>query len=85
MSKGYRISSEIKSSILQRIKEEGVNANRAANEAGISPKTVYNWLSKTTEQSGISWLEYNRLKKENQQLKEIIGGLTLNAVRIKKN
>lgn len=80
-----RTPPEIKAQILKKIKEEGVSANRAANEAGISPKAVYNWLSKgKTSSGGVSWNEYQQLKRENQLLKQIIGNLTLDISRIKK-
>lgn len=84
MAKGNTTPPHKKEAILRRIKEEGVTANRAANEAGISPKTVYGWLSRETTKSGISWHEYNRLKRENDQLKQIIGNLTLDISRTKK-
>lgn len=84
MSKGQPIAASKKEAILKRIKEEGVTANRAANEAGISPKTVYGWLSKETSKSGISYHEYNRIKRENEQLKQIIGELSLDISRTKK-
>lgn len=41
MSRFKRIPQNKKDAILKRIKEDGVNANRAANEVGVSPKTVY--------------------------------------------
>lgn len=85
MSRYKRIPQETKDAILQRIKEEGVTANRAAMEAQVSPKTVYGWLAKQTTKSGISWHEHNRLKRENQQLKEIVGHLTLDIRKAKKN
>ena len=80
-----RIEPEIKKQILKRIKEEGVTANQAANDAGISPKTVYNWLSKKGNTDVVSWHEHNHLKRENNQLKQIIGNLTLDISRTKKN
>lgn len=84
MSKGNITPPDKKEAILKRIKEEGVTANRAATEAGMSPKTVYGWLARETTTSGISYHEYNRVKRENEQLKQIIGDLTLDMSRIKK-
>lgn len=84
MSRFPRIPQDKKDAILSRIKEDGVSANRAANEEGVSPKTVYGWLAKQTTKSGISWHEHSRLKRENQQLKEIIGNLSLDISRTKK-
>lgn len=84
MSRYPIISQEKREAILRRIKEGGESANRVAIESGVNPKTVYNWLSKTTEKSGVSWPEYNRLKRENEQLKAIVGELTLDVKRTKK-
>ncbi len=84
MSRFRRISPEILDEILRRIKEGGESTNRVATESGVSPKTVYNWLSKETVKTGVSWIEYNRLRRENEQLKAIVGELTLGLKRTKK-
>ena len=70
------IKKEIKDQILSRIKNDGITASRAANDAGISPKTVYNWLAKETQKGNPSIIELNRLKRENAGLYQIIGKLT---------
>jgi transposase-like protein len=70
------IKREIKEQILSRIKNEGVNAHRAATDAGVSPKTVYGWLSKDVVKDSPGILEFNRLKRENEGLYQIIGKLT---------
>lgn len=70
------IKKEIKDQILSRIKNDGVCANRAANDAGVSPKTVYGWLSKEAQKGQPNILEINRLKRENEGLYQIIGKLT---------
>ena len=48
----------------------------AAKLYGISDKTIYNWLG-TKARGSVSLLEYNKVKKENEQLKQIIGDLTI--------
>ena len=70
------IKKEIKEQILARIKNDGVSANRAANDAGVSPKTVYGWLAKEAQKGNPSILAINRLKRENEGLYQIIGKLT---------
>lgn len=70
------IPKEIKEQILSRIKNDGVCANRAANDAGVSPKTVYGWLLKEAQKGNPGILEINRLKRENEGLYQIIGKLT---------
>lgn len=54
-----------------------------AGQYGVSDKAIYNWLKgRVTNQ--VSWMEHLRLKKENQQLKEIIGVLTFEIENSKK-
>lgn len=77
------IAKEVKEQILKRIKEEGVTVVAAASEAGISTKTIYNWMRGKISDTSI--LEVNRLKRENKELLEIIGRLTHNLTRTKKN
>lgn len=74
--KGYRIAKEIKEEIINKIKHEGLSVTDAGQQYGVSTKTIYGWLG--TKASGtVSVLEYNRVKKENEQLKQIIGDLTI--------
>lgn len=78
------IPKEIKEQILKRIKEEGITVTQAAIDAGISSKTIYNWMRSKNLSDG-SVLEISRLKRENRELAEIIGRLTHNLTRSKKN
>lgn len=73
---GYRISTEIKEEIIKKIKHEGLSVMDAATQYGISDKTIYNWLG-TKARGTVSILEHNKVKKENEQLKQIIGDLTI--------
>ena len=73
---GYRISAEIKEEILKKIKHDGLSVMDAAKQYGISDKTIYNWLG-TKARGTVSILEHNKVKKENEQLKQIIGDLTI--------
>jgi transposase-like protein len=77
------ISKEIKEQVLRRIKEEGITVASAAADAGISTKTIYNWMRSSTIVDH-STLEINRLKRENKDLAELVGHLTLNLERTKK-
>lgn len=78
------IPKEIKEQILKRIKEEGITVTQAAVDAGISSKTIYNWMRSKNLSDG-SVLEISRLKRENRELAEIIGRLTHDLTRSKKN
>ena len=74
--KGYRVSSEIKQQIISRIKNDGVSVAQAAQDHGVSTKSIYTWLGNKAKGS-VSILAYNKLKKENDQLKQLIGEITL--------
>jgi transposase-like protein len=70
------ISKDIKDQIINRIKNEGIPAIQAARDAGISPNTVYGWISKqVNREPGI--IEMNKLKRENQFLMTLLGKLTM--------
>jgi transposase len=73
---GFRIAKEIKDEIINKLKHDGLSVMDAAKQYGISDKTIYNWLG-TKAKGSVSLVEYNRLKKENDQLKHLIGEVTL--------
>lgn len=78
-----RIPVETKNEILAKVKG-GQTVLEAANQYAVSTKTIYGWLSQETRPE-ISVLEYNRIKRENEELKRIIGLITLELERGKKN
>ena len=76
------IAKEVKEEVLAKVKA-GEPAASVAQKFGISVKTIYGWLRWNTVK-GVSWLDYAKLKRENQQLKEIIGVLSLEVAKSKK-
>ena len=74
--KSYRIAQEIKDEIISKIKHDGASVTEAGTQYGVSTKTIYGWLG-TKASGNVSVLEHNKLKKENEQLKQIIGDLTI--------
>ena len=76
------IAKEVKEEVLAKVKA-GEPAASVAQKFGISAKTIYGWLRWNTVK-GVSWLDYAKLKRENQQLKEIIGVLSLEVAKSKK-
>lgn len=79
-----RINEETKQKIINKIRDEGLSVPKVASEFGISPNAIYNWIG-TKAKGEPSILEISKLKKENAELKIIIGGLTLDMERGKKN
>lgn len=77
------IAREIKEEILHKIKTEGLSVSSAAKNYGVSTKTIYGWLSKQNEKVP-NILAISKLKRENQQLKEIIGLVTLELEKTKR-
>ena len=78
-----KVPFETKEEILTKVKN-GETVIIAANQYGISPKTIYAWLRNQVKPD-ISILEVNRLRRENDELKRIIGIVTLELERGKKN
>lgn len=74
--KKYRIAPEIKEQILNRIKNDGVSVIDAAKEHGISENTIYGWIARKVD-GNPSLSEIVKLKKENRQLLELVGEITL--------
>ena len=74
--RGKTISLEVKEQIINRIKNEGVTVVQAAKDHGISEGTIYGWIAKKVEGGG-SMAENIKLKRENDQLKILIGEITL--------
>lgn len=70
------IAKDVREQIINRIKNEGIPTAQAARDAGVSAKTVYNWLSRgIAKEPGI--MENNKLRRENQFLMQLIGKLTM--------
>lgn len=76
------VAKEVKKEILNKI-EGGQSVKEVAEQYGISTKTVYRWL-KETKNSYVSAKQYNKLKRENELLKKLLGMAVLELERKKK-
>ena len=57
--------------------QAGEKVVQLAQTYGISIKTIYGWLSKNSGEEYVSILKYNKLKRENEELKRLVGEVTL--------
>ena len=70
------VPKEIKNEILAKVKG-GEKVADLARQYGISDKSVYTWLHQDPGDQVISIIQYNRLKREHEELKKLIGELSL--------
>jgi len=76
---------ELKEEIIGKIKSEGITAVEAAKRYGVDVNNIYRWVSLGIAGVKGNIFEINRLKRENQQLKQIIGEMCFQKERGKKN
>lgn len=73
--KQTKIPRDLKVQILDRVKNSGKTIKEIASEHGISSVTIYAWLKEGAV--GTTSREVMKLEKENRELKQIIGELTI--------
>ena len=71
-----RVTADIKKQILERVKNSGKTVKEVAEEFGVASGTIYTWLA---EGAGgeITKKDLMDVQKENKQLKELLGEITL--------
>jgi transposase-like protein len=74
--KTHKISLELKEQIINRIKNEGISVAQAVKDHGVSDNTIYGWISKKVEGQP-TLAELLKLRKENDELKRLVGDITL--------
>lgn len=72
----HKIAPEVKADILRRVKDEGVPVAQAAKDHGIHESTIYYWLG-VGAKGAPSWADVSKLRKQNKELLEIVGELTV--------
>lgn len=76
------IAGEVKAEILAKVKA-GQKVTELSDQYGVSGKTIYAWLRGQVAKQ-VSWREYKRVMNENEDLKKILGVLTLELEKAKK-
>lgn len=79
-----QITEETKQLILEEIKN-GAKVIDTAKKYELSDKTIYGWLRTQADNTGTSSLEVAKLRKENAELKELVGLFALEKKRAEKN
>ena len=82
---GYkRIPKKIKDEVIAKA-EAGAKVVDLGEAYGISTKTIYRWLGETVKVGGVSSMQLNKLKRERDDLLKLVGALTLESSKRKKN
>lgn len=76
-------SPEIRAEILRKLKENGESVPDLAKQYGLSAQTIYRWIASNVT-APPSVLELSKLKRENANLHEIIGRLTVKLSQMEK-
>lgn len=74
--KAHCIAADVKADILRRVKEEGTPVAQAAKEHGVHEATIYGWMTKGAT-GAPSFSEFARIQRQNKELLELVGELTL--------
>jgi transposase-like protein len=85
--KGKRFPQEFKDMILEQIKTSGKSIAEICRENGLNEKTIYGWTKNKVLDVGNQQnltLEVARLKREKQELIDLIGRLTIDVDRLNK-
>lgn len=81
---GRQIPKEIKEEIIGKV-QGGERVADLAEQYAVSTKTIYAWLRQDSGEGVVPILHYNKLKRENEELKRLIGELTLSMHLQKKS
>jgi transposase-like protein len=73
-----------KEEVLLAVKN-GQSVAKASSQFFVSAKTIYTWLRTQSDNTGTSNLELSRLRRENRELREIVGLFALEKKRAEKN
>ena len=77
MPAGRFTDPQLKTKILTKIREEGMSSSEASTKFGVPAKTIYGWLKHgVVDGQANVILELNRLRKENEQLFNLLGRAT---------
>jgi len=85
--KGIRYPQELIDKILEQIKTSGKTVAEICLENNLNQKTVYGWIKKhslNSHNQNSLLLENQRLKREKQELIQLIGRLSIDVDKLNK-
>lgn len=82
-TKNHPVPADVKSQILDQIKNQGSSVRQLAAEHGLSDRTIYSWMRRSAS-APPTIREVAKLRKDNQALLEIIGKLTVDLSVVQK-
>jgi transposase-like protein len=80
---GHRVAAEVKTEIIRRVKEDGIPVLQVAKEHGVTDRAIYTWLG-AGSQGAPTFSEFSRIQRQNKDLLEIIGEMTLKLSQTQK-
>lgn len=80
-----QLTPELRAQILSSIKDDGLQIAEAAKTYNFTEDTIRRWLRQSADNAASAPGELQRLRRENQTLKEIIGAFVLERESAKKN
>lgn len=85
MPVGKHTDPQLKSEIITKIRDAGMSVNEVSAQYDVSSKTIYRWLKEGVIDGNANLiLENNRLRKENEQLYNLLGRATAENKRSKR-
>jgi transposase len=85
MALGQHTDPAVKAEVLKKIRDEGMSVTEASKTYNVFSKTIYRWLKENVVSGSTNLiLEVNRLKKENEQLYNLLGRATVEMKKLKK-
>lgn len=88
--KGKIVPLELRKHIIKSFVEDGIPVAKLAAEHNLNPNTIYTWIKSSSVSDGGDYdnqkllLEIARLKRDKQDLIDLIGRLTIDVDKLNK-